>query len=179
MIFTELAIPGVYLVELERRSDSRGFFARTYCEAEFEQHGLASRMVQTNVSYNMLAGTIRGMHRQLDPYGEVKLVRATRGGIYDVAVDMRPGSPTFHHYVGVELTDENHSALYVPNGFAHGYQALTDGCEVLYQVSTGYAAGYEQGYRYDDPLFGIQWPIPVSEISEKDLSWPFLNADLK
>lgn len=176
MQFTELDIPGVYLVDLERRSDDRGFFARTYCEDEFNAHGLVDRMVQTNMSWNHSAGTLRGMHMQLDPHGEVKLVRAIRGAIVDVIVDLRPESSTYLRHVSVELTADNRSALYVPVGFAHGYQTLADDTEVLYQVSHRYAAGFEQGYRYDDPAFSIDWPKPVTVISDKDRSWPLFTA---
>lgn len=176
MRFRELEIPGVFLVDLETRADDRGFFARSFCEDEFAAHGLASRMVQTNVSFNHRAGTLRGMHMQLEPHGEVKLVRAVRGAIVDVIVDLRPESPTYLRHVSAELTDENRSALYVPVGFAHGYQALTDGAEVLYQVSEAYAPGFEQGYRHDDPAFGITWPLPVSDITDKDATWPLLSA---
>ena len=178
MKFTELGIPGVFAVDLDERSDDRGFFARSYCDDEFAAHGLASHMVQTNVSFNHLAGTIRGMHMQREPHGEVKLVRAVRGAILDVVVDMRRDSSSYLSSVAVELTDTNRRALYVPIGFAHGYQALTDSAEVLYQVSTVYAPGFEQGYRFDDPSFGIDWLLPVSAISEKDATWPLLaNED--
>ncbi len=176
MKFTELSIPGVFLIDLERRSDDRGFFARTYCESEFAALGLAARMVQTNVSHNHVAGTLRGMHMQLEPYGEVKIVRAIRGAIHDVIVDVRPDSPTFLQHVGVHLDDDNRSALYVPIGFAHGYQALTDDAEVLYQVSTAYAPGYEVGYRHDDPAFSISWPLPVTVVSPKDAEWPLFGS---
>ena len=174
MIYTELDIPGVFTVDLEERSDDRGFFARSYCADEFAARGLVHEMVQSNLSFNHVAGTVRGMHMQKEPHGEVKLVRATRGSIIDVIVDMRPESPTHLHHVAVELTEENRRALYVPIGFAHGYQTLTDRTEVLYQVSARYAPGFEQGYRFDDPAFGIVWPLPARVISEKDASWPTL-----
>jgi dTDP-4-dehydrorhamnose 3,5-epimerase len=174
--FTEQEIRGVYTIDLEERADDRGFFARTYCNDEFAAHGLANTMVQSNMSFNHRAGTIRGMHMQLDPHGEVKVVRAIRGAILDVIVDMRTDSPTYLRHVSVELTETNRRALYVPIGFAHGYQALTDAAEVLYQVSTVYAPGFEQGYRFDDPAFAISWRLPVSVISDKDAAWPLLGV---
>lgn len=174
MIFTELDVAGVFTIDLEERSDDRGFFARSFCEDEFAAHGLAHEMVQSNLSFNHAAGTVRGMHMQQEPHGEVKLVRATRGSIIDVIVDMRPDSPTHLRHVAVELTEQNRRALYVPIGFAHGYQTLTDRAEVLYQVSARYAPGFERGYRFDDPAFGIAWPLPVRVISEKDAAWPTL-----
>jgi dTDP-4-dehydrorhamnose 3,5-epimerase len=175
MIFRELVIPGAFAIDLELRSDDRGFFARTYCEEEFSARDLASRMVQTNVSFNHRAGTIRGMHMQVEPHGEAKLVRAIRGAIFDVAVDLRETSPTYLQHVGIELTADNRTALYVPVGCAHGYQTLTDATEVLYQVSTPYVPGAEQGYRYDDPAFEIEWPMAATELSPKDASWPLVE----
>lgn len=174
--FSEADVPGVFTIDLEERADERGFFARTYCDDEFAAHGLAHNMVQSNMSFNHLAGTIRGMHMQREPHGEVKLVRAVRGAILDVVVDLRPDSATYLRSVAVELSEANRRALYVPIGFAHGYQALTDGAEVLYQVSTVYAPGYEQGFRFDDPAFTLSWPLPVSVISEKDAAWPLLDT---
>jgi dTDP-4-dehydrorhamnose 3,5-epimerase len=141
---------------------------------ELEAHGLNPRVVQCNVSYNHAKGTLRGMHLQLPPHGEVKLVRCTRGAIWDVIVDLRPGSPTHGQHFGVELSADNRRALYVPELFAHGYQALTDGAEVTYQVSEFYAPGFERGLRHDDPALGIEWPLPVSVISPKDAEWPLL-----
>lgn len=177
MNFTELDVLGAFIVDLEERSDDRGFFARSYCEDEFAARGLVHDMVQSNLSFNHVAGTIRGMHMQREPHGEVKLVRATRGSIVDVIVDLRPDSLTYLRHVSVELTEENRRALYVPIGFAHGYQTLTDRAEVLYQVSARYAPGFEQGYRFDDPAFGIAWPLPARVISEKDAAWPLLITD--
>ena len=173
--FTPFAIDGPCLVDIEPRSDDRGLFARTFCEDEFEAQGLPSRMVQTNISVNHLAGTLRGMHMQLEPHGEAKLVRAVRGAIWDVVVDLREGSPTYLQHVSAELTDQNRRALFVPVGFAHGYQALSDDAEVLYQVSAAYAPGFERGYRHDDPAFGIAWPLGVSSISDKDAAWPLVG----
>lgn len=174
MRFTELEIPGVFAVDVEPREDERGFFTRAFCEDELVSHGLVSRMVQANLSFNHVAGTLRGMHLQVEPHGEAKLVRVIHGAIYDVAVDMRPDSPTYLAHVGVELSAQNRRALYVPPGFVHGYQTLTDGAEVLYQVSERYAPGFERGFRYDDPAFAIAWPVPVSTVSEKDAAWALL-----
>lgn len=172
MKFVETDITGAYVIEPEVLRDERGFFARTFCAREFTEHGLKPVVAQSNLSFNDREGTLRGMHYQLPPAAEAKLVRCTRGAIYDVIVDLRPDSPTYMSHVGVELSEENRAALYVPELFAHGYQALTDGAEVVYQVSEFYAPGHERGLRYDDPALGIEWPLPVSVISEKDRSWP-------
>ena len=176
MRFTETELRGAFLVNLEARSDDRGFFARTFCAQEFEAHGLKPAVAQCNVSYNHKKGTLRGMHYQVAPATEAKLVRCTRGAIYDVVIDLRPNSPTYLRHIGVELTEDNRCALYVPEMFAHGYQALTDGAEVVYQVSEPYAPGFERGLRFDDPTFGIAWPEAVSAISEKDATWPMFSA---
>ncbi|NJO78030.1 MAG: dTDP-4-dehydrorhamnose 3,5-epimerase [Cyanobacteria bacterium RM1_2_2] len=176
MIFTETKLKGAFILDLELRADDRGAFARTFCMKEFEAHGLKPTVAQCNLSFNYKAGTLRGMHYQTLPAAETKLVRCTRGAIYDVIIDMRPDSPTYMQHIGVELTADNHRALYVPELFAHGYQALTDGAEVVYQVGEFYTPGYERGIRYDDPAFGIQWPMPVTVISEKDAAWPAFAA---
>ncbi len=167
MRFVETPLAGAFLIDLEPHSDDRGFFARTFCAREFAERGLASAFVQTNVSFNHAAGTLRGMHYQLPPAAETKLVRCTSGAIYDVIVDLRN-----RQHFGVELTAANRRAIYVPAMFAHGYITLTDGAEVVYQVDAFYAPDCERGLRYDDPALGIRWPIPVSVISEKDESWP-------
>jgi len=172
MIFTETELAGAFVIEPERREDDRGFFARSYCADEFEQHGLNPRVVNTNLSYNARRGTLRGMHFQRSPYEEAKLVRCTRGAIHDVIVDLRPGSPTYMRWIGVDLTADNYRLLYVPEGFAHGFQTLADDTDVTYQVSEFYTPGSEGGARYDDPAFGIEWPLAVTVISEKDASWP-------
>lgn len=172
MIFTETELKGAYIIDLERREDDRGFFARTWCQQEFEAHGLVARIVQANMSYNKLKGTLRGMHYQRAPYAETKLVRAVRGAILDVIVDLRPDSPTYRRWIGVELTADNRRALFVPEGFAHGFQTLEDDTDVSYQVSAFYTPGAEGGARYNDPAFDIQWPLPVSVISDKDAAWP-------
>lgn len=172
MRFTETPLPGAFVVEIEERSDDRGMFARTFCQQEFRDHGLKPTVAQCNVSFNRRPGTVRGLHYQLPPAAETKLVRCTRGGIYDVIVDLRPGSPTYLNHFGVELTEENRRALYVPELFAHGYLALTDAAEVTYQVGEMYTPGFERGIRYDDPALSIVWPMPVTIISPKDASWP-------
>ncbi|MCU0526158.1 MAG: dTDP-4-dehydrorhamnose 3,5-epimerase [Elainella sp. Prado103] len=176
MIFTETKLKGAFILDLELRADNRGAFARTFCMKEFEAHGLKPTVAQCNLSYNYKAGTLRGMHYQVPPAAETKLVRCTKGAIYDVIIDLRPDSPTYLQHIGVELTAENHRALYVPEMFAHGYQALTDGAEVAYQVGEFYTPGYERGIRYDDPTFKIEWPMPITVISDKDASWPAFEA---
>lgn len=176
MKFTELDIAGVYLITLEPYRDERGFFARAWCRHEFEEHGLAPHVAQVNVSYNKHAGTLRGMHYQMPPYGETKLVRCTRGAIYDVVIDMRPDSPSFRSWVGAELTADNRQMLYVPENFAHGFITLTDNTEITYQVSQFYTPEAERGVRYDDPAFGIEWPVPIRVVSEKDKNWPDING---
>lgn len=172
MIFRETPLADAWVIELEEISDDRGFFARAFCAREFEARGLVSRVVQTNLSCNRAAGTLRGMHYQVAPHEEVKLVRCIRGALYDVIVDLRPGSPSYLQTFGVELSAGNRKTLYVPGGFAHGFQTLEPDTEALYQVSEFYTPGAEQGLRYDDPRFAIQWPLPVSAISEKDAGWP-------
>jgi len=172
MRFDGTDLSGAFVVDLEPREDERGFFARAWCVDEFEEHGLETTVVQCNVSFNRHRGTVRGMHFQLPPHDEVKIIRCTRGAIYDVLVDLRPDSPTYREWIGVELTAENRRALYAPKGTAHGYQTLADETETFYQVSAAYAPGAEGGVRWDDPSFGVAWPLPVATISEKDASWP-------
>ncbi|NWF79391.1 MAG: dTDP-4-dehydrorhamnose 3,5-epimerase [Chloroflexi bacterium] len=171
MIFIETELKGAHIIELERREDNRGFFARTWCQQEFAAHGLAAHIVQVNLSYNHTRGTLRGMHFQTAPYAEAKLVRAVRGAIYDVIIDLRPDSPTYKRWIGVELTADNHRALYVPEGFAHGFQTLEDHTDVLYAMSAFHTPFAASGLRYNDPAFAITWPLPVSVISERDTSW--------
>jgi dTDP-4-dehydrorhamnose 3,5-epimerase len=173
VIFTETDLENAFVVDLERREDERGFFARAWCADEFADAGLSTRVVQCNVSFNRHRGTLRGMHYQVPPHAEAKLVRCTRGAIYDVIIDLRPESPTYKRWAGFELSAENGRALYVPEGFAHGYQTLTDDVETFYQVSEFYAPGAERGVRWNDPAFGIEWPLPDDPImSEKDKTWP-------
>lgn len=175
MQFTPTSIPGAVTVDLEPRSDERGFFARSFCRDEFEAAGLEPVVAQCNVSYNRRAGTLRGLHFQTVDAPEAKLVRCTRGAIFDVIVDLRPDSPTLGQHVAVELTSENHRALYVPPLFAHGFQTLVDDVEVLYQVSQPYTPNTERGLRFDDPVLAIEWPSAPSTITDKDLEWPLLG----
>ena len=173
MKFTETKIPGVYVVEIERLEDVRGFFARTWDEKEATERGLEGRMVQCSTGFNREAGTLRGMHFQTSPHTEAKVVRCTQGTIYDVAVDLRHDSPTFTKWMSVELSADNRRALYIPEGCAHGFQSLTDDAEVLYMMSAYYHPEAATGVRYDDPAFGIEWPeMPTRIISETDRNWP-------
>jgi dTDP-4-dehydrorhamnose 3,5-epimerase len=170
IVATEL--PEAKLVELERIEDERGFFARSFCARDFQAEGLDPCMAQCNVSYNRRRGTLRGMHFQRAPHAEAKLVRCTRGSIYDVIVDLRPDSPSFRRWLAVELTDENRRALYVPRGFAHGFQTLADDCEVFYQMSEFYVPDAATGVRWNDPAFAIAWPIANPILSPRDASYP-------
>lgn len=172
MLFTETDLKGAFLVDLERIEDSRGFFARSWCAREFEERGLNARLVQCNLSRNLTRGTLRGMHYQIAPHEEAKLVRCTMGAIYDAIVDLRPGSPTYLCSFGSVLTAENHRALYVPEGFAHGFLTLTDQSEVSYQMSEYYAPDAARGLRWNDPMISIPWPEPVVVISDRDRSYP-------
>lgn len=172
MKFTETKLSGAYVVDLNLIEDDRGFFARGFCANEFSEHKLKPEVVQTNLSFNHKKGTLRGLHYQSLPAAEAKFIRCIRGAIYDVICDLRPDSPTYLQHFGIELSADNRKALYIPEMFAHGYQSLEDNTEVLYQVSEFYTPNTEGGYRYDDPAFGINWPLPVSTISDKDLAWP-------
>lgn len=172
MIFEETPLAGAYIVRVEKREDARGFFARTWDGREFGAHGLADITVQMSISYSAARGTLRGMHWQAAPYQETKLVRCTRGALYDVIIDLRSESPTYRQWFGAELTDDNHTALYVPKDFAHGFITLADTTEAIYMMSEEYRPGYDRGARHDDPTFGITWPTEVSVISEKDRLWP-------
>jgi dTDP-4-dehydrorhamnose 3,5-epimerase len=174
MRFEPIPLSGGYLIHLDPRVDRRGTFARAFCAQEFAAHGLETSFVQTNVSTNVHAGTVRGMHFQRAPHAEVKLVRCTKGAIYDVVVDMREGSQTYLCWFGAELSEENGLTMYVPKGFAHGYQALADGATAFYMVSSFYAPAFEGGLRIDDPRLAINWPFAVSELSDKDAQWPLL-----
>jgi dTDP-4-dehydrorhamnose 3,5-epimerase len=177
VIFSRTPIEGVAVIDLEPREDFRGFFARTFCTQEFEAAGLDSRVDQCNLSFNHRAGTLRGMHYQIAPHPEAKLVRCIRGAIVDIIVDMRPDSPTRLQHVAVELTAANRRSFYVPPYFAHGYQSLADDTEVLYQVTGSYEPSAERGLRYDDPALQIEWPLPVTVISDKDAAWPLLDEN--
>ena len=172
MIFTETKLPGAFLIEEEKHEDQRGFFARTFCQREFESHGLNPRVVQCNVSFSKRKGTLRGMHFQIVPFAETKLIRCTSGSLYDVIIDLRPSSPTFKQHFGVELSAANHRMLYVPEQFAHGFQTLQDNTEVFYQMSQFYSAEHARGVRWDDPAFGIVWPADNRTIFERDRSYP-------
>ena len=172
MIFTETKLEGAFILDLERRGDDRGFFARVFCRNEFESHGLNPFVAQANTSYSKDRGTLRGMHFQRAPHQEAKLVRCTRGALYDAIVDLRPDSPTFKQWIGVELTADNYRMLYVPEGFGHGFQTLVDDTEVTYLVSEFYTPHAEGGVRYNDPAFGIEWPGEVTVLSDKDRDWP-------
>lgn len=172
MLFTQTKLTGAYVIDLEKKVDDRGFFARAWCQEEFQTHNLVSQFVQCNTSWNRTKGTLRGMHRQVAPHEESKLIRCTRGAIYDVMIDLRRDSPTFGKWQGFELTEINHRSLFVPGGFAVGYQTLEDSSEVVYLVSEFYAPSCEEGIRYNDPAFGIEWPTVVTVISEKDKRWP-------
>ena len=175
MIFTETPLKDAYIIELERIEDERGFFARSWCAGEFEKHGLNPNLVQCNVSFNKKKGTLRGMHYQAAPHEEAKFVRCTKGALYDVIIDLRPDSPTFKHWFGVELTAENRKSFYIPEGFAHGFQTLEDDTEVFYQMSECYDPESARGVRYDDPAFGIAWPSSHITVSPKDNSYPLFG----
>ncbi len=165
-------LDGVFFIDPECLCDERGFFARTWCTQWFRQQGLNDRLVQCSISYNRLRGTLRGLHYQAEPHAECKLVRCTRGTIYDVVVDLRPQSATFRQWLAVELSEENRRAVYIPQGCAHGFLTLTDNTEVLYQMSEFYHPEYARGVRWNDPAFSIQWPIDVCVISDRDNSYP-------
>jgi len=171
MIFTETKLKGAFMIDIEPREDERGFFARSWCEDEFQKHGLNPRLVQCNISFNKKRGTLRGMHYQIAPFAEAKVVRCTMGAMYDVIIDLRPNSATFKQWLGMELTAENHRALYIPVDFAHGFQTLSDNTEVFYQMTEFFHPECAGGVRWDDPAFGIIWPISDGIISEKDSSF--------
>jgi len=175
MIFTETALRGAFIIDLEKRGDERGFFARAFCQHEFEAHGLKPVIAQANIGFNRRKGTVRGMHFQYPPVAETKLVRCSRGAIVDIIVDLRPESPTYLQHVAVELTAENRRGIFIPERFAHGYQALDDDTETTYHVGEFYAPGSEGGLLYNDPALGLTWPLPVSVISEKDQQWQPLS----
>lgn len=172
MKFTETKLKGVWIIEIEPREDNRGFFARQWCQKEFESHGLNAGIKQMNVGFTHKAAGVRGLHFQLAPHAENKTVRCTRGALYDVAVDIRPDSATYKQWVGAELTADNHRSLYISEGFAHGYQTLVDNTEILYLTTAFHAPDSARGYRFDDPIFGIAWPLPAGIVSPNDLAWP-------
>ena len=185
MIFKETKLKGAYIIELEKLEDERGFFARSFCVKEFEKHGLNPRVVQCNVSYNRKKGTLRGMHLQIGQHAEAKLVRCTRGSIYDVIVDLRPDSTTYKQWFGIELCSScsqltaHYKLLYIPEGFAHGFITLEDHTEVFYQMSEFFSPGSARGYRWNDPAFNIQWPMEPVVMSEKDRIYPDYEVSSK
>lgn len=171
MIFNETSIPGVFLIDLEKRGDDRGFFARAFCSREFRDHGLVTEFVQVNNSLTAQKGTLRGMHYQLPPSAETKIVRCLRGAFWDCVLDVRPESPTFGQWFGSELTEDNRRMMYVPKGFAHGFLTLTDDAEAFYLVDATYAPTLERGVRWNDPMFGISWPAEPRFLSDKDRNY--------
>jgi dTDP-4-dehydrorhamnose 3,5-epimerase len=172
MIFTETKLHGAYIIDIEPKADQRGFFARAWCQQEFEAHRLNPSVVQINVGFSHKRGTLRGMHYQTAPCAEVKLVRCSLGAMYDVIIDLREGSPTHRQWIGLELTQDNHRMLYVPEGFAHGYITLADNTEMSYQTTQFFSREHATGVRYNDPVFAIDWPIQAQVISEQDQNWP-------
>jgi len=174
--YTPTDVAGVTIVDIEPHRDDRGFFSRSFCADEFVEFGLLPNVVQTSISYNYARGTLRGLHRQVPPFAEAKLVRCTRGAIVDVAVDVRPESPTYRNHVMVQLSADNRRALFLPPFVAHGFQTLSDNTEVFYQTSGPYEPGGAQGFRWNEPEFGIEWPLPISVISDKDANWPLLRT---
>lgn len=172
MIFTPTKLAGVFIIDLKKLEDDRGFFARTFCVNEFAENGLDTNILQCNISFNKHKGTVRGMHFQTKPFEEARLVRVIKGSIHDVVIDLRPGSKTFKQQFSIVLTDDNYLQLYIPKGFAHGFQTLEDNTEVFYQMSEVYSPNNVSGVRFNDPQFKVSWPIKVTEISDKDLSYP-------
>jgi dTDP-4-dehydrorhamnose 3,5-epimerase len=175
MIFTETVLRGAFIIDLERREDDRGFFARAFCQSEFKDHGLNPLIAQANIGFNKRRGTVRGMHFQFPPAAESKLVRVTRGAVLDIIVDLRPESPTYLQHTTVELTQDNRRGIYIPERFAHGYQVLADDTETTYQVGEVYTPGAEGGLPYDDPALKLPWPLPVTAMSDKDRQWKPLS----
>ncbi len=172
MIFTKTKLEGAFIVEIQRLEDERGFFARTFCQREFQQHGLNPNLVQCNISYNRIKGTLRGMHFQAAPYQEAKLVCCVQGAIYDVIIDIRPGSATYREYFAIELRADLYNALFVPEGFAHGFLTLEPDTHVFYQMSEFYVPDYARGLRWNDPAFGVKWDGEINLISERDATYP-------
>jgi len=177
--FTELRLKGVFLIEFDRRADHRGFFARSWCSNEFRARGLQAQIAQINVCHTDKSGGIRGLHFQVAPHCEAKIVRCTNGGVFDVAVDLRPASPTYMQWLGLELDSDNHNMLYIPEGCAHGCQALVEHTEIEYLTTAFYAPEAARGIRFDDPAFRIEWPLPLGSISEADRSWPDFEATIE
>jgi dTDP-4-dehydrorhamnose 3,5-epimerase len=172
VIFNHTKLDGAYIIDLDRHEDERGFFARTWCHQEFRKHGLNADIAQTSISFNKQAGTLRGMHFQIEPYEETKLVRCTRGALYDVIIDLRAKSPTFRQWISIELSAGNYRTLYIPAGFAHGFITLEDNTEATYLISDPYVPDSASGIRWDDPAFNVKWPRAIEVVSGKDLEWP-------
>jgi dTDP-4-dehydrorhamnose 3,5-epimerase len=182
MLFEETKLRGAFVIDLKRLEDNRGFFARAFCQNEFSEHGLKPVIAQANIAFSKIKGTLRGMHFQFPPAAETKLVRCTRGAVWDIIVDLRPESSTYLDHIAVELTADNHRAIYVPERFAHGYQVLEENSETSYQVGEFYTPSTEGGLMYNDPRLGLSWPLPVTEVSVKDGKWKLLDVcepDLK
>jgi dTDP-4-dehydrorhamnose 3,5-epimerase len=175
MIFEETKLKGAFIIDLKRLEDDRGFFARAFCQNEFSEHGLKPLIAQANIAFSKIKGTLRGMHFQFPPAAETKLVRCTRGAVWDIIVDLRPESPTYLDHIAVELTADNHRAIYVPERFAHGYQVLEENSETSYQVGEFYTPSSEGGLMYNDPRLGLTWPLRVTEVSVKDSKWKLLD----
>jgi dTDP-4-dehydrorhamnose 3,5-epimerase len=178
MIFTETKLQKAFILEIKKIEDERGFFGRSWCRNELEEHGLNSNIAQANTSFSFKKATLRGMHYQVHPNEETKLIRCVRGAIFDVIIDLRPDSPTFKKWIGVELTSDNYKMLYIPEGFAHGFVTLTDNVEVYYNVTAFYTPGAERGIRWNDPQFGIEWPITPAVITEKDQNHPDFTIEM-
>jgi dTDP-4-dehydrorhamnose 3,5-epimerase len=177
MVFTETSLKGAYVIDLDRLEDERGFFARSFCQKEFAAHGMKAHIAQCNISFNQQKGTIRGMHFQRAPKAEAKLVRCTRAVIFDVIVDLRAGSPTYCKWISVELSATNYRALYIPEGFAHGFQTLEDATEVFYLMFEFFSPEHQSGLRYDDPAFKVVWPMANPIMSDRDLSYPLFDRE--
>ncbi|RXP54101.1 dTDP-4-dehydrorhamnose 3,5-epimerase [Lutibacter sp. HS1-25] len=179
MIFTQTTLKGSYVIDLEPKGDDRGWFSRTFCENEFKKIGHTAHWVQLNHSFTKEKGTIRGMHFQTPPYGEIKLVRCISGAVFDVIIDLRKDSPTFLNYFGIEISSVNKKMIYIPKGFAHGFQTLTNDCELIYHHSEFYTPNSEGGIKYNDPKIAIKWPIQMQSISERDNLHPLINTNFK
>lgn len=178
MLFTETSLQGAYYIDIEKHEDVRGFFSRSWCVNEFKENGLSTKLSQCNISLNYKKGTLRGMHFQTSPFEETKLIRCTQGSIYDVIIDLRKESNTYLKWFGIKLSAKNYTMLYVPKRFAHGFQTLEDNSEVFYQIEEIYSPGHANGFRWNDPVFQIEWPRQVTTISERDKTYPDLNLSL-
>lgn len=176
MIFVETKLKGAYVIELKKHEDNRGFFARGWDQTILEQQGLIGSVTQQNIAFSKTKGTVRGLHYQKAPHQETKFIRCTRGAVFDVIVDLRPDSPTYKQWLGLTLSMDDYRALYMPKDFAHGFQALEDNSEIMYLVSEPYTPDFEAGIRFNDPSLSVEWPLPVTMISEKDMSWPDFSS---